>query len=217
VRASTLREAAVGLGAYAAYLAVGRRVATPVGQAKARRNALRVVAVERRLGVAVEPRVQAAALRAPTLVHVLNAGYAAANVTLSVGLLVWLYRRRDPAFSRERRAAVAAFLGALPVFALVPTAPPRTLDGYVDTIARSGVDIEHPLLMRFYNPVAALPSHHVAFAVVTGEAIAARSRRPAWRLYPVAVAGVVIATGNHFLLDCVAGAALGAVARRSTR
>jgi hypothetical protein len=30
------------------------------------------------------------------------------------------------------------------------------------------------------------------------------------------VAAVVMATGNHFLLDCVAGALLGAAARRLT-
>ena len=37
----------------------------------------------------------------------------------------------------------------------------------------SGLDLEHPLLVRFYNPVAAMPSLHVAFAVVTGAEIAA--------------------------------------------
>ena len=58
-----------------------------------------------------------------------------------------------------------------------PTAPPRVLDGFVDTLSEvSGLDLEHPLLIRLYNPVAAMPTGlHVAFAVVTGAAMAARS------------------------------------------
>lgn len=220
-RFSAAREAALGLGAYALYLAVRHAVHTPAGRERARRNAERVVALERRLGLHVEPRVQALALRAPRLVHALNAGYAGANVTLSAGWLWRLYRRRDPGFHRERRAAVAAFTGALPVFLAVPTAPPRTLEGFVDTLAAAGIDIEHPLLVRFYNPIAAMPSHHVAFAVVTGTGLAARApagtRRAGWSAYPLLVALVVVASGNHYVLDVAAGAALGALARRLTR
>ena len=216
-----LREVALGLGAYAAYLAVRRAVLRSEGRRRAQRNAERVIALEQLLGIEVEPRVQQAALRRPRLVHALNAGYAGANVTLGVGWLVLLHRRRDPGFARERRAALAAFLGALPVFLAFPVAPPRTLDGFVDTLALRGVDIEHPFLVRFYNPIAAMPSHHLAFAVVTGGGLAARATsragRGAWRAYPALVALVVVATGNHYVLDVVAGAALGTIARVLTR
>ncbi|MDH5332394.1 MAG: phosphatase PAP2 family protein [Thermoleophilia bacterium] len=216
-----LREVALGLGAYAAYLAVRRAVLRSEGRRRAQRNAERVIALEQLLGIEVEPRVQRAALRRPRLVHALNAGYAGANVTLGVGWLVLLHRRRDPGFARERRAALAAFLGALPVFLAFPVAPPRTLDGFVDTLALRGVDIEHPFLVRFYNPIAAMPSHHLAFAVVTGGGLAARATsragRGAWRAYPPLVALVVVATGNHYVLDVVAGAALGTIARMLTR
>jgi len=216
-----LREAAIGLGTYGAYLVVRRLVLTPTGRQRARRNALGVAALERELGLDVERHVQALAVAAPRLVHALNAGYAVANVMLSVGWLVSLYRLGDAGFPRERRAAVAAYLGALPVFLLLPTAPPRTLEGYVDTIAASGIDIEHPFLVRFYNPLAAMPSLHVAFAVITGAALAGRAHSPAlqgaWASYPAAVSLVVVATGNHFVLDCVGGAALGGVARALTR
>jgi membrane-associated phospholipid phosphatase len=93
------------------------------------------------------------------------------------------------------------------------------LDGFVDTISEvSGFDIEHPRIVRFYNPVAAMPSLHVAFATVTACAAAERTSSRAVAVgafaYPTLVAVVVTATGNHFVLDSVAGAALGTLAWR---
>jgi hypothetical protein len=220
-RSRGTREIAIGLGAYAAYLAVRRVVWTEAGRARADRNAGRLIAFERRLGMFFEPRLQAIALRAPRLVDVLNAGYAAGNVALSVGWLIRLYARGDSGFGTERRAAVIAFVAALPVFLAFPTAPPRTQEGFVDTLADRGIDLGHPFLVRLYNPIAAMPSHHVAFASVTGEGLAARGGGPwvraGWRGYAPLVAVVVVATGNHFVVDVAAGAALGGLARRLAR
>ena len=116
---------------------------------------------------------------------------------------------------------VAAYLGALPVFLAFPAAPPRNRDDQVDTLLDRGIDLEHRMLVRFYNPIAAMPSHHVAFAVVTGFGMARFARSPLTRavgtVYPAAVATVVVATGNHYTLDVIAGAALGALARIATR
>lgn len=214
-------EVLVGLSCYAAYLAVRRHVWNDRGRERARTNAARVLEFERRVGVAIEPPVQQAALRVPGITAFLNGSYAAGNVALSVGWLMLLFGRRDPAFARERSAAVVAFAGALPVFALLPTAPPRVLDGFVDTFGGPGRGLDDPRLVRFYNPIAALPSHHLAFATVTGLGLAARRRskvgRLSWRAYPAAVAVVVVATANHFVVDVLAGAALGLLARRITR
>jgi len=216
MRRSTSREVGIALAAYGLYLLVRRIVLRSDGRARARRNAERVSALEQRLGIAVEPACQGAALRVPGLVRGFNAGYPVLNVGLTVGWLVLLHRRRDPGYRRLRRACVAAYVCAQPVFLVAPVAPPRTLPALVDTLAEvSGVDLEHPLLVRFYNPVAAMPSLHVAFATVT--ALAAGDRVPA-RLavsavaYPALVTAVVVATGNHFVLDAAAGAVLGAVA-----
>jgi hypothetical protein len=216
------REVALGVAAYALYLVVARLVLGRDGRARSRRNAERIVALEERVGIDLEPAVQRALLRFPRLVHGLNVGYGLFNVTLTAGWLVLLFRRRDEGYHGFRRTCLLTHVGAQPVFLLFPTAPPRVLDGFVDTLSEvSGLDLEHPFLVRLYNPVAAMPSLHVAFAVVTGAEIADRSDsvlvKSAAHAYAPLVATVVAGTGNHYVLDAVAGAALGAAARRLSR
>lgn len=214
---SLKREVAIGLGVYGVYLLVRQRVLARNGRERGRVTAERIALLEERLGIGRERTVQRAALRLPRLLAGVNACYAVLNVGLTVGWLVLLYRRRDPGYDRLRRACVIAHLGAQPVFLLAPVSPPRALPTFVDTLSEvSGVDLDHPLLLRFYNPVAAMPSLHLAFATVTASAAAARAITPTAKCaayaYPGIVAAVVTATGNHFVLDSLAGTALGAAA-----
>ena len=216
-----LRELAIGAACVGGYYGVRRLVWNDRGRRRAARNADRVVALEERLGLRVEPAVQRVALRHRRLVDALNLGYAVGNLGFSVGWLIVLHHRRSPAFVRERRAVVAAYAGALPLFLALPTAPPRSRDDQVDTLRNRGVDLEHHTLVKLYNPIAAMPSHHVAFAVVTGFGMARFARNPLMRavgvVYPAAIAAAVVATGNHYTLDVIAGAVLGAAARIATR
>ena len=216
------REAATGLGVYAGYLLVRQLVVNERGRRKAAENAERVVAFERRLGIHVEPKLQALLLPRRRLVAVLNVAYVTLNVGLTVGWLMHLFRRRHRDFHRLRRAAALATLGAQPVFLLFPVAPPRTLEGFVDTIADvSGLDLDSGLIAQLYDPIAAMPSIHVTFAVVTAAGIAetsesaiARTLAPA---YPPLVALVVFATANHYVLDAVAGVGLALAALKVSR
>ena len=78
-----------------------------------------------------------------------------------------------------------------------------------------------------FNPYAAVPSMHVAFALMIGWPLARAGARTAivsvlWRLYPFLMAFVIVATANHFILDAILGAltagrlgATGDVARRA--
>jgi hypothetical protein len=216
------REVAIGLGVYAAYLLVRRLVVNEKGKRRAAGNAERIVALERRFGLDVEPDLQALLLPRRRFVAVLNVAYVTLNVGLTVGWLIRLFRRRHPDFRRLRRAAALATLGAQPVFLLFPVAPPRTLDHFVDTIADvSGVDLDAGLIAKLYDPIAAMPSIHVTYAVITAAGIAetsgsalARGLAPA---YPPLVALVVFATANHYVLDAIAGAGLGLAALRLAR
>lgn len=216
-RPSLRGELTIGLGVYAAYLLVRNHVLAADGRERARRGAEQLVALESRLGIAREEELQRVTLRFPRLLAGANAGYAVFNVGLTVGWLVYRYRTRHPGYRRLRHACVLAHLGAQPIFLLRPVAPPRTLPRIVDTLREvSGLDLEHPVLVRLYNPVAAMPSLHVAFATVTACAVAERSSSRTAVVgafaYPSLVAMVVTATGNHFVLDSAAGAALGALA-----
>ena len=221
-RFSGRREVAIGLGIYGVYLTVRHLVVNADGQRRAAENAQRIVALERRLGIHVEPEVQAILLPRRRVVAVLNVAYVTLNVGLTVGWLMRLFRRRDPAYHRLRRAAALATLGAQPVFLLFPTAPPRTLDHFVDTIADvTGVDLDKGVVARLYDPIAAMPSIHITYAVVTAAGIVQTSRSPLAKVlapaYPPAVAFVIFATANHYVLDALAGAALGLAGLRLAR
>ena len=213
---------ALGLGIYAGYLLIRKAVMTEEGERSALDNAQRVVDAERAVGLHVEPEIQRAMLPYPRLLHVMSVAYAALNVGLTVGWLVHMFRGRHPEFHRLRRATVYAILGAFPFFRFFPCAPPRKLDHMVDTIADvSGIDLEHETLSRFYIPIAAMPSIHVTFAVVTGLGMAQTSHR-GWvralgKIYTPVVAFIVFATGNHYILDGVLGAVIGAISLRLAR
>ena len=207
---------------YGVYLLVRRLALEGDGRARAHANAARVVGLERRLGLDVEPRLQRAVLPYRRVVEALNLGYATLNVGATMWWLHRLFRRRDPRYHTYRTAAVTAFLGAQPVFLLYPVAPPRTLDHLVDTLAEvSGVDIDSGLISRLYHPLAAMPSIHVTIAVVTAACVGNTARRRWVRkvapAYPPVVAAIVLLTANHYVLDAVAGGALGSASLRIAR
>ncbi len=221
-RFSGRREVAIGLGVYALYLLASRRKRSEAGRLQAARNAERVVALERRLGIHVEPRLQELALPYRRFLAGLNVAYVVSNAALSVGWLMLLYRRRDPEFHRFRRAAVLTTLACQPVFYFFPCAPPRSLDHLVDTIADvSGFDLDSGPVAQLYDPLAAMPSIHVAYAIVTAAGVATAAESPVLRrlapAYPPLVAAVVFVTANHYVLDAVAGAAVAGAALRLSK
>lgn len=84
--------------------------------------------------------------------------------------------------------------------------------GIVDTVSRHGpLDIGSPLVERFYNPVAAMPSIHFAYALIVAAALFLLARGGAVRvvalLYAPVCLLVIVATGNHYFVDAAAGAA----------
>jgi PAP2 superfamily len=124
--------------------------------------------------------------------------------------LLWVYMRHHSAFPRFRNAILLANVLGLVGYFVMPTAPPRMLGvGFVDS-HRDG------LVQFLGNPYAAMPSLHAGDALIVGLVLASlcRSRiwRAVWLAWPAWVWFCVMATGNHFWLDCVAGTAVALVA-----
>jgi hypothetical protein len=65
------------------------------------------------------------------------------------------------------------------------------------------------MLGSFYNPLAAVPSLHFGYALLSGVTLAVLARRRWVRvlgaLYPAFMLFDIVATGNHFLFDAAAG------------
>jgi membrane-associated phospholipid phosphatase len=117
--------------------------------------------------------------------------------------LLFVYLRRHTAFTRFRNAVLLANLLGLFGYVFMPTAPPRLLGvGFEDSHTDG-------LVQLAANPYAAMPSLHAADSLIVGFVLAFVCRRwwakLFWTIWPAWVWFAVMATGNHFWLDCVAG------------
>jgi hypothetical protein len=98
-----------------------------------------------------------------------------------------------------------------------PTAPPRYLPewGFTDTVSNFVGTHTANTASVLYNPYAAIPSMHVAFALMLGFSGAALTRtrwlRPLWYVYPGLISLVVVVTANHFWVDAALGAIVAAL------
>jgi PAP2 superfamily len=181
-----------------------------------------VVALERAAGVFVEARVQETAQSVPGLVGLLGIAYLTLHLGVTVGVLLWLHRRRPSAFAFARTTLLVASAFALAGFLLFPTAPPRLAGlAILDTVSGDHVNLNTGLVSSLYNPFAAVPSMHIGYAVVVGAVLARNARRAIVRAAGVAYAPfvllVIVATGNHFFFDAAVGAAVAALAAAVTR
>lgn len=180
----------------------------------AMRHARGVALLERSLHLAWERPVQAAFLADPAVVQALNVVYVVAHVAVTAVFFVWLYGRSRAAFCRFRNAFLVATTVALVLHWGFPTAPPRLAGiGLADTLRMlAGIDIGSPGSAGLSDPVAALPSLHAGFALGVGVGIVRYARAVGMRLvgaaYPGVIVLTVIVTGNHFVLDTVAGMAV---------
>jgi membrane-associated phospholipid phosphatase len=136
-----------------------------------------------------------------------------------IGLaLLWVYFRRNGAFTRFRNTILLANVLGLVGYVLLPTAPPRffTSMGFTNTLGQfGGLNHGSGLVELAANPYAAMPSLHAADALIVGVVLASVVRHWPWKvlwlLWPVWVWFAVMATANHFWLDVLAGIVLGTI------
>ena len=211
-RRDGVAQLAVVLGAFAVYQAA--RHAMEPNWAQAFENANRILRAEQLLGLAWEQSLQRAFLAIPNLVEALNLFYFVGHFVFTGAFFIWLYRRSWSGFRTFRDGFLIATAISVFVHWIFPTAPPRLAGvGLTDTLLLfSGIDIGSPSSAAYSNPVAAVPSLHAAYALGVGIGLIkyGRSRwlRAAGFVYPPLVLLTIVVTGNHFVLDALAGIAV---------
>jgi len=179
-------------------------------------NAHRVVSWEKFTHIAWEQSLQRAFLHVPDVVKAMNVFYFVGHFVLTSVFFFWLYHTNKDGFRRFRNGFLAATAIALVIHWRFPTAPPRLVTGYVDTLRRfSDIDIGSATSSSFSNPVAAVPSLHAGWALGVGIGIVLFARPLIWKAigvaYPIAVVLTIVVTGNHYVFDALMGYAVMAV------
>jgi membrane-associated phospholipid phosphatase len=200
------------LGAYQIARGVADRDPT-----KAFANGWTVIDIEQRLAGLGELTLQGWTESSQFLEALVSWTYWNSEFTVIGIALLWVYLRRNEAFTRLRNTILIANVIGLIGYVFVPTAPPRffTTIGFEDTVGQfGGLNHGSGLIELASNPYAAMPSLHAADALIVGVILASVVRRPVvkalWLLWPVWVWFAVMATGNHFWLDVLAGIVLAA-------
>jgi membrane-associated phospholipid phosphatase len=188
--------------------------------AAAASHALLVVSAEQALGLFHEHAVQAAILGNETVTDAFNAYYGGTHFLIPALVLGWLMFRHPAHYARARTALAVTTGLAFLCFWLFPVAPPRLLPArfaIVDTlVAPDGSGhFDSTLINSAGDKYASMPSLHVAWAVWCALALYPVVRHWALRAlavaYPLVTTLVVVATGNHYFLDVIAGALLACV------
>lgn len=206
-----LRQLAIFCAAYGAYQLV-RVMVGATGGYKPFGDATKIIDLERTLHVFIEPSIQGWARNKHLLMDAADWMYLNGHYVGTFGALVFIYLRRNKSFYFVRNMFMFAMAIALIGYVVYPTAPPRLLPewGFTDSIQQlTGVTVEHGAGSAFINAYAAVPSMHVCFALMVGLPMARlvehRWARWLWRIYPLIIVFVVVATGNHFLTDVFLG------------
>ena len=145
--------------------------------------------------------------------------YVNSHFVVTTTFLIWLYIARNYAFYYVRNMFMVAMALALAGYLVYPTAPPRFLPewGFTDTVAAFVGEGAENSASALYNPFAAVPSMHVAFALMIAVPalflVRNRVLKAFWALYPALVTFVVMATANHFWMDAALGALVAAALR----
>lgn len=191
-----------------------------VREAPAHRHGAEVLSIERLLHLDWELAANRWLTEHPPLALGAVYWYQFAHIGVALAALVWCYIAGPELYRPMRNALVITNVTGMTVFYLLPVMPPRLMPGggYVDSIAAAGFSLDHGGQVPA-DQYAAMPSLHLAWAVWTASvaaALLAARQLHRWRalcyLYPATTGVVVVVTANHWVLDVVAGVAVGLAA-----
>jgi hypothetical protein len=178
-----------------------------------------IVSFERSIGLFFEPGLQRAGIdHMHWLVDATNWCYVNMHLFGTTAFIIWLYFARNEVFYFVRNMFMVAMGIALIGYVVFPTAPPRFLPewGFTDTVSNFVGNATASSASVLYNPYAAIPSMHVAFALMLGWSAAKlvkwRWLKALFYVYPLWVTFVTVMTANHFWMDAALGALSAAAA-----
>ena len=211
---AALSEITLFIGAYLVYLLTKGLVHADT-RAVGVVNGEKIVSLQRDLGFLWEPGWQSWALEnVKALVVTMNWVYIITYwpVILLAALVLFVKSREK--YNFYRTVVFINLAGALLTFMFFPVASPFAIPSIelLDTIQEFGPrSYGSEDMASYYNISAAMPSLHFSWTVILG-VLFWRSFR-GWRrvlglLYPVLTFFAIVLTGNHFILDAVAGGAL---------
>jgi hypothetical protein len=209
-----LAEVALYIGAYLVYVFT-RGLVYGDPRAVGIINSGRIAWLQERLGFLWEPGWQSWAIEhVHGIVVFLNWAYVITYWPVILALAVVLFLRDRSKYYYFRTVVLLNLIAALLTFMLFPVASPFAIPGVglVDSIQAFGPTFYGTEAMaNFYNTSAAMPSLHFSWTVILGVywwRTLPGGFKAVGLLYPAMTFFAITVTGNHFILDAVAGGAL---------
>lgn len=181
------------------------------------RNARWIISFQGFFGLNHEHTLQQWALHFKPLIIACNYFYGSLHFIVTIGVLIFLFRKYSNDYPLARNTLAIATGLALIGFTLVPLMPPRLLPShqgfqhFVDTVDKYPAfwSFKRGAVAKISNQFAAMPSVHCAWALWCAVALVPRLRRR-WAkilaaLYPVCTVTAIVLTANHYFIDAVAG------------
>jgi hypothetical protein len=146
------------------------------------------------------------------IISLVNHFYLYSHFVGTPAFLVWLYLFRRYHFRFVRDVIVITTGLALVIYILFPMMPPRLMGAYLDLPHHYHIQDTLAPILNYklqqaqigYNPYAAMPSLHFAWALILGVTLVLLGRhvlRLVGLLYPVMMLATILISGNHLLLD----------------
>jgi membrane-associated phospholipid phosphatase len=160
--------------------------------------------------------------------RVMNGIYVLGHVLMTLSVAAWVYFYRRRYFPLLRNTVIVTNALALVIYENFPVAPPRMMpplpfnhhlfsfqDTLYGVLSASGHYVGSSSSLA-YNEFSAMPSIHMAWALVVGAALLLLCRSFPLRLlgvvYPALMLVAIVVTANHYFLDAAAAVAVVAAA-----
>ena len=211
-RRSGIIEIALVLASAAAYSLLC--FLAPVLPRTAFANARQILAVEHALGIDIELDANLWLHARPLLASISSTYYSLSFFAITCTALTIVWMKRHERYGLARNSLFLMTGGAALTYWTYPLAPPRLMPelGYVDAVAtQSAVGSGYTQFAEaLANPYGAMPSMHTGWAVWTAVVLGAFVWTKWWQrllllIHPLMTIAVIIATGNHYVLDAFAG------------